>query len=49
MPSLETNRIILRPLTKADFNAVYRIASDEEIVKYMVWGPFDEQGTVRYL
>ncbi len=49
MTTLQTERTTLRPLTKDNYNDIYRIASDEDIVKYMLWGAFDEQDTIRYL
>ncbi len=49
MIKLETDRLCLRPLTRDDFAGIYRCASDKNIVKYMIWGPFDENGTDRYL
>ncbi len=49
MHELETDRLILRPLTSADYSAISNIASDEDIVKYMVWGDYNEEETIRYL
>ena len=35
---LETNRLILRPFTEADAEAIYRNwASDDEVTKYLTW------------
>lgn len=49
MIALETARTILRPLTADDYSSIYSCASDENIVKHMIWGPFDSAETVRYL
>lgn len=46
---LNTERLTLRPFTKADFQAVHAYSSDPENVKYMVWGPNDEKATERFL
>ena len=34
-PILETERLILRPLTAADAPAVFRCAGDERVTRYM--------------
>lgn len=36
-PILETERLILRPITVEDTNAVYEWASDERVARYMVY------------
>lgn len=36
-PILETERLILRPITVEDANAVYEWASDERVARYMVY------------
>lgn len=36
-PILETERLILRPLTVADASAVFEWASDERVAKYMIY------------
>lgn len=36
-PILETERLILRPLTVDDANAVYEWASDERVARYMIY------------
>lgn len=36
-PTLETERLILRPLTVEDANAVYEWASDERVARYMIY------------
>lgn len=37
--SIITQRLILRPLKKDDINAVHYYASDEDVCKFMPWGP----------
>src|SRR5260221_2271257 len=36
-PTIETERLILRPLTMADDEAVYAYASDPEVTKYVLF------------
>jgi RimJ/RimL family protein N-acetyltransferase len=43
---LETNRLLLREIKKEDFNEIYMIKSDPEVVKYLTWGPFNQQQTL---
>jgi RimJ/RimL family protein N-acetyltransferase len=47
--TIETARLILRPFKKDDFEAVHSYASVPENVKYMVWGPNDEEATRKFL
>ena len=42
---LETERLILRPLTTDDFDAVYAWASNPANTRYMGWGPNNEEQT----
>ena len=42
---LTTERLILRPLKYGDFDAVHSYASVTENVKYMSWGPNNEEDT----
>ncbi len=44
IPSLETKRLILRGMAKTDANAVFRIFSDEEVMKYYEIDPLTEVG-----
>ena len=37
VPTLETERLILRPLTMDDLDAVYKWASDPRVNKYMIY------------
>ena len=46
---LETERLILRPLTLDDFEAVHSWASNPENVRYMFWGPNTEEQTKEFL
>jgi ribosomal-protein-alanine N-acetyltransferase len=46
---LQTERLTLRPFTKADFSALHSYASDPENVKSMVWGPNDEKASRNFL
>ena len=47
--ALETERLVLRPLTEADFCAVHQWASDPENTRYMAWGPNTEEQTRAFL
>ena len=49
MLKLETERLLLRPFTTDDFEAGHSYGSDPENVKYMVWGPNDENATRAFL
>ena len=45
---LQTERLILREYTLADFDALYAILSDPETMKHYP-RPYDEKGTMRWL
>jgi [ribosomal protein S5]-alanine N-acetyltransferase len=47
--TLETNRLILRPLTTNDFEAVHSWASNPANTRYMGWGPNNEEHTRGFL
>ena len=49
IPTLETERLILRPFAEDDFAAVHSYGSNPENVKYMVWGPNSEEDTRKFL
>lgn len=46
---LETKRLILRPLTPDDFEAVHSWASNPENMRLMKWGPNTEEETRKFL
>ena len=39
--TLETERLLLRPLTVADANEVFEWVGDERVSKYMVYTPME--------
>ncbi|WP_169891207.1 GNAT family N-acetyltransferase [Litchfieldia alkalitelluris] len=43
---IESNRLLLREIKEKDFDEIYRIKSDPEVVKYLTWGPFTEEQTL---
>jgi RimJ/RimL family protein N-acetyltransferase len=47
--TLETERLILRPLTMDDFEAVHSWGSNPANTRYMGWGPNNEEQTRRFL
>ena len=47
--TLETERLILRPLTPDDFEAVHSWAGNPENTRYMAWGPNSEEETRGWL
>lgn len=49
MDIISTKRLILRPYNKGDFDAVHEYASNDEIVKYMLFGPNTYQETVNFV
>ena len=46
---LETKRLILRPLTMDDFEAVHSWAGNPDNTRYMAWGPNTEEQTSEFL
>jgi len=46
---LETERLILRPFTDGDFEAVQSWAGNPENTRYMAWGPNTEDDTRAFL
>jgi ribosomal-protein-alanine N-acetyltransferase len=42
MDDIQTERLVLRELKEADWQAVHGYASDPEVVRYMDWGPNTE-------
>lgn len=46
---LETERLILRPLTPEDFTAVHSWAGNPANTRYMAWGPNTEEQTKGFL
>ncbi|MCL2864741.1 MAG: GNAT family N-acetyltransferase [Lachnospiraceae bacterium] len=47
--TLETERLILRPLTTDDFKAAHSWGSNPENTRYMAWGPNSEEQTKEFL
>jgi len=47
--TLETNRLILRPLRADDFEAVHAWAGNPANTRYMAWGPNTEEQTRNFL
>lgn len=47
--ALETERLLLRPLTPDDFDAVHSWAGNPENTRYMAWGPNNEEETRAFL
>ena len=39
---LETERLVLRPFTNGDFEALFAMRSDPEVARYLYWGPQTE-------
>lgn len=46
---LLTDRLILRGFRTSDFKAVHKYASDNENLKYMIWGPNTKEETRTFL
>jgi ribosomal-protein-alanine N-acetyltransferase len=42
MPSIETERLVLRPIVEDDAAALFAIFSDAEVMRYWSWPPFTE-------
>ena len=42
MPTLETDRLILRRLTKNDAEDMYEYSSDPEVPRYLTWTPHED-------
>jgi len=47
--TIETERLILRPLTMEDFEVVHSWGSNPANVRYMAWGPSGEEDTRAFL
>jgi RimJ/RimL family protein N-acetyltransferase len=47
--TLETERLILRPLNSGDLKAMHSWASNPENTRYMAWGPNSEEQTREFL
>jgi len=47
--TLETKRLILRPLMPDDFEAVHSWAGNPENTRYMAWGPNTQEDTREFL
>jgi RimJ/RimL family protein N-acetyltransferase len=39
---LETERLLLRPFTAEDFDALYAIQSRDDVARWLYWGPLSE-------
>jgi RimJ/RimL family protein N-acetyltransferase len=46
---LRTKRLLLRDFKQTDWEAVHVYASDPEVVKYMTWGPNNEEQTKEFI
>lgn len=46
---LVTPRLVIREYAAADVRAVTSISSDPDVVRYVRWGPHDEEATRRFL
>lgn len=49
MPTLETERLVLREFEEDDLQAIQEYASDPKVVRYMAWGPNTEKDTQEFL
>ncbi len=50
IPTIETERLILRRITVADSSDMYEYSKDADVTKYLTWAPHkSEQETFRYL
>jgi ribosomal-protein-alanine N-acetyltransferase len=45
--TIETERLILRPLSIEDCDAVYKWVSDEDVARYMVYPTYTSKGKYR--
>ena len=36
---IRTERLLLRPFTQGDFDAVHAYANDDTVIRFMDWGP----------
>ena len=46
---IETNRLILREFKKDDWKEVHLYSTDEEVVRFMPWGPNTEEDTQAFV
>ena len=49
MEKIETKRLLLRDLKETDAQAVHDYASDDEVVRYMDWGPNNREETEAFI
>ena len=49
MLTLETPRLLLRDICEVDFDAIHSMGSNIDNVKYMAWGPNNEEQTREYI
>lgn len=49
MENIQTKRLLLRPFQMTDFDDVHAYSSDEEVTKYMLFGPNDTDETIAFL
>ena len=48
IPTLKTERLILRKITAQDLSDVYEYGSDPEVSKYLLWYPHTDKGYTRF-
>jgi [ribosomal protein S5]-alanine N-acetyltransferase len=48
-PSIETRRCLLRKFSLNDFDSVHEFGADEEVTRFMDWGPNDAAATRAFL
>jgi len=48
-PTLQGERLVLRPHLESDFEAVHVFSSDADVCRYMQWGPNTEEQTRSFL
>lgn len=46
---IETKRLTIKPFSMEDFDIIYKLYSDEEIMKYMPMDCLDEEGAKKHL
>jgi [ribosomal protein S5]-alanine N-acetyltransferase len=43
---IETSRLLIREIIEQDFEDVYLIKSNPEVVKFLTWGPSNKEQTL---
>ena len=49
MEAIQTERLVLRDFEESDWKSIHDYASDQEVVRYMDWGPNTAEETMNFI